>query len=267
MSDVKKQIEKISSIFHEAHLFAEEVKTQQELISFLESNDNEFRSVAYEGAAMALALKDFSTGKTLHQWSAFMEEPGAKHTAQIHVGLGWAIAQLKIPVLPILENIKPIMQTRVADGCGYYEGMFRQKQLIKKPFTSFDERSLPEYLDEKIIHSFVQGIGRSIWYLSNGEINKMTNSIQRFSEAFHGDLWRGTGIACAYAGGCDESQLKNIFSTASFHSEQLKQGASLAAGTRYHAGAITKDVDLACRVWCNLSVEEAMISSQTESVL
>ena len=258
MSDVKKQIEKISAIFHQAHLFAEEEKKQEELISFLESTDNEFKSVAYEGAAMMLALNDFSKGETLPQWRTFMEGPGAKHTAQIHVGLGWAIAQLKIRMLPILKYIEPLMQVRVADGCGYYEGMFRQKQLIKKPNPYFDENSLPDYIDKKFIHHYVQGIGRSIWYLCDGDVNKITLSIQRFFATFHGDLWRGIGIACSYTGGCNEQQLKIILSTASSHSEQLKQGACVAASTRYHAGAITKDIELACTTWCNLSVQEAM---------
>src|ERR1044071_7369080 len=70
------------------------------------------------------------------------------------------------------------------------------------------------------------------------------------------DLWRGVGIACSYVGGSDENILRKLFSSAQKNYVQLSIGAAMVAKSRTHANSITKDIELACNVWCNLSVQD-----------
>ncbi len=249
--DVEKRIELITTIFHSAFLFADSQTDEQKLINYLEATEQEYISVAYEGAAMAMALKDFSLGETLKLWRAFLEGAGKKHRSQIHIGLGWAIAQSQTALNRFLDDIDEQMLFRVVDGCGYYEGVFRQKLLIKKPYAIFEELSMPDYIDKIMTPYFAQGLGRSIWYKLNGNVTKIENALTAFSSALHADLWRGIGIACAYVGGCNKEQLATIFSLASVHQDQLIAAANWVAESRIEANSFTPDTELALKVWSN----------------
>ena len=81
------------------------------------------------------------------------------HKAQVYIGLGWAIAKLNLPFLSVVERIEIRLYHRVADGCGYYDGSFRQRQTVIN-------QQLPVYLPEAAMPVYEQGIGRSLWYTS-----------------------------------------------------------------------------------------------------
>jgi hypothetical protein len=255
MSDKKNiglQIEKIKIVFQTAKDICAEQEDFNNVLKHLENVAPEFLSIAYEGASMALALKDFSKGNELKQWSAFMKGPGVNHSAQIHAGLGWAIAQQNNSPLQFLEMINPLMRARVLDGCGYYDGIFKQRQTIKnnKP---------PNDLQGPMLEAYDQGVGRSIWYICKGEVEQVLEIINTFPPTRHPALWRGIGVACAYVGGCDEHLLRLLLFSSQDYQKQLCAGAILAARGRVQANALTQDVELVCRIWCNLSIQEAML--------
>lgn len=252
--DISLQIEKIKSIFQNSKEFCTEEDNLNLLIQHLENTGPEFRSVAYEGASMALALKDLTKGDSLNHWRAFIKGQGADHERQGHSGLGWAIAQQGRSALPFFEMLSPLMRFCVLDGCGYYDGIFKQRQTIKA-------RKPPETFKGQLLEAYDQGVGRSLWYLFKGEEEKIKETINTFSPERHSSLWRGIGVASVYVGGCDENHLKSLQLSAGEHQTQLALGAILAARSRVQAKAVTPDVELACRVWCNLSVEDAMILS------
>lgn len=245
------RMENIRIVFQDSKRFASEYENIDTLIKHLENLDSESRSVAYEGASMSLALKDFFAGNSLTLWNSLLSV-SSQHAGQIHIGLGWAIAEAKPDDLSFMNSINPKIEFRVWDGCGYYDGLFRQRQTIKN-------QTRQEYVSEKNFKAYDEGIGRSVWYNCKGDAIKVAEMIQTFSPPRHHDLWRGVGIACSYVGGGDESILKNIFSLAEKNAVQLCIGTSMVAKSRSLANTVTKDIELACNVWCHLSAHKAMV--------
>ncbi len=220
-------------------------------IAELESTDIEFRSIAYESASMSIALEDLKQGEQLTNWFQFLNEAASAHATQVHVGLGWAFAQsLKNPV-PCLPKLNPMLRYRVLDGYGYYEGIFRRRRsIINHLKLQVEDTVASAALD--------QGLGRSIWYLNKGNFDDAKTMIERFAAERHKDLWRGLGIAISYVGGCSEEGLQEIFSKADSYKTQLATGAVMALVSRDAAKYISTDTELACKVWCNKTVEQTL---------
>lgn len=245
------RIENIRNTFIDALELAAEQPNVPLLITELENIGAEFRSIAYEGASVAIAIKDLYEDETFSQWNAF-KELTQNHQAQVHAGLGWALSQLSKPVFPIIDSFTPLMQGRIVDGYGYYDGYFRQRQSIKN-------KIVPEQFQNSFLAAYDQGIGRSLWYASKGDVTIIPAMVQEFPDLRHTGLWRGIGTACAYVGGCDELTLNLLFNLAEQYQPQLSAGAALAARARAHANSPSSGSQLACELWCKLSVKDAMI--------
>ncbi len=102
---------------------------------------------------------------------------------------------------------------------------------------------------------YYQGIGRSLWYSSGGDIEKVRSTIENFPTDLHAGLWKGIGIAVAYVGGCDGDTLKIIFESANVHQAQLASGSALAAISRMEANTISSDTNLCSKLWFKLCRE------------
>ena len=257
-STIESRMENIKAIFQDGKNFASQSDSINTLTQCLEKINPEFRSVAYEGASMALALKDLTNNNALKRWKELLGV-SQNHAGQIHIGLGWAIGEARPQDFFFMNSIDPKIEFRVWDGCGYYDGIFRQRQTIKN-------KTRQENISEKNYKAYDEGVGRSVWYNCKGDPIKVSAMIQTFPSSRQADLWRGVGIACTYVGGSDESVLKELFTLAEKHSVQLSIGAAMVAKSRTLANSITKDVELSCNTWCNLSTQEAMqLTIKTES--
>ncbi len=220
-------------------------------VAELESTDIEFRSIAFESASMSIALEDLKQGEQLTNWFRFLNEAASAHTTQVHVGLGWALAQqLKNPIT-YLPELNPMMRYRVLDGYGYYEGIFRRRRSIINHLKLAVENAVAS-------GAIDQGIGRSIWYLNKGIVADTKTMIEGFAVERHKDLWRGLGIAIAYVGGCDKEMLQDIFSKSDSYKTQLATGAVMALVSRDAAKYISTDTELACKVFCNKTAEQIL---------
>ena len=260
MNETIQNIEKIKSIFLDTQLFYAEHDNMDELIAYLENTESTYRSIAYESASMSIALKDLENNPGLNTWLFFAKVPALAHKAQVYIGLGWAIAKLGIPFLPVVEKIETRLYHRVADGCGYYDGIFRQRQTVLS-------QQLPSYLPEAAMPIYNQGIGRSLWYSSNADINKIRSKIESFPTGRQADLWRGIGIAVAYVGGCDDDTLKTLLQYAAVNSIQLACGSALAARSRMEANTMTTDTDHCSRFWFRLTAgKKDLVSMEYEDV-
>lgn len=246
---ISKKMEKIKTLFLESNDFALETNDILSIVKKIENSDKEFRSVTYEAISMALAEKDIAENNFLSTWKQFLVDHSQAHSLQFHVGLGWALAKANCAPASFLAMAEPFMISRVMDGMGYYDGIFRQRQILR--LKKINEKINPDYLKH-----YDQGIGRSIWYNCSGDITKCKEIIDSFPPARHANLWRGLGIACVYVGGCDEKTLTEIYSAAGEHQSQLIVSVSLVAKGRFQSNTIMPDTELACKVWCNLSAKE-----------
>ncbi len=244
--------ERIKDIFLETQLFYATHANMPALIEYLENTEPEFRSIAFESISMAIAIKDIEAGTFPAGWLAFANGGALPHKAQVYVGLGWAIAKLRLPFLEILAKLDTHMYFRIADGCGYYDGSFRRRHTVLS-------LQLPHYLPVAALPIYDQGVGRSIWYTAKTDINKIQNMIETFPVNRRAGLWRGIGIAVAYVGGCKETELKTLWQLAGINGHQLAIGAALAARSRVQANTITTDTDNCSRLWYKLAAGELEI--------
>ena len=254
MEEVSENLEKIKSIFFSTQSFYATHGSMKSLVDYLEEIPATYRSIGYESASMAIALKGFENNIDTTEWLIFANGPAKAHQAQLYIGLGWAIAKLNLPFLSIAERLDPLLHFRVADGCGYYDGSFRQRQSVMSG-------QLPVYLPIDILSLYDQGLGRSLLYTCNADIDKIKKTIETFSAERQAALWRGMGIAVGYVGGCTDKLLKNIFDYAGEHGVQLACGAALAAKSRMDANSMTTDTDRCSRLWFTLAGEAVKMFS------
>jgi enediyne biosynthesis protein E3 len=244
------KMENIAAIFQNARKTASQQKDLNELVRILETSDHEFISIAFEGASMEIAQKDFTEDPTLQEWFAYLKI-AEKHAAQIFIGLGWAVAAEKRTDLSFLDKVDPGMIFRMWDGCGYFDGKLRQRQVIKG-------LARLNYIPEKNFRPYDQGLGRCIWYNSLGETTKVSDTISGFPVNRQPDLWRGIGIAASYVGGCNENIFNSLLSLAGNNKIQLGIGAAMVAKSRTQAECLTEDLEKACIFLCNMTTQEAM---------
>lgn len=260
MKEVSLKIEKIKSVFQETQSYFSEHNNIQDLIGYLDNQEPTYRSIAYESASMAIAMNDFENDTELNTWRYFAEVQALPHQAQVYIGLGWAIAKLNIPFLSGVEKIDKRFYHRIADGCGYYDGSFRQRQTVLS-------QQIPHNLPVTALHVYDQGIGRSLWYSNNADINKIRSKIDSFQNNRQTDLWRGVGIAIAYVGGCDDNTLKILLKDTVSNSLDLISGAAIAYMSRKQANSLTNDTDRCARLWFDLAKEESNLFSDDSSDL
>ena len=243
--DISARMDTIRNIFQKAQDGATDQQNDQTLIASIEQLEARFRSVAYEGAAMMRAIDDIENEDTLTRWTNFRDQL-PHHAVQVHIGLGWALSQKKQTDISVLDIIAPLMRARVLDGYGYCDGTFRQRLSIRT-------QKIPDHITDEMLHGYDQGLGRSLWYISKGNMQDLFKLIDSFQIERQRDLWRGVGIAITYVGGCDETTLREIFTHASHHSISLAVGAALAARSRADGGSLDIDTDIVCNTWCHLS--------------
>jgi len=203
---IEENIETVVSTFQKGRELAESGLPLDELISKLNDFEPRYRSVAFEGASMGVALTDWKN------WSEYASAT-KKHTTQVHIGLGWVVAE-RPPKSPeggldlylTLEQIAPEMRVKVLDGVGYWHGLFQRRATIRT-------QQIPEFTTPEYQAGFDQGVGRAIWYITKGEVAKVVNIINHFSEDRRPNLWQGIGVASTFVGGCSDeliSELKSV---------------------------------------------------------
>ena len=248
IADVENQIEKIADVFQNALYISS--GQAMDIPAYLVNVDAEFRSVAYEGIAMRAAMKDFSN-RTLYAWSAFLDVSHLVYQSHICIGLGWAIAKQRLTSLDILSDLTSLMLFRVADGHGFYDGMFKlsgTQQAAERP-------SIIHHSYDK---AYDQGIGRSLWYSCKGDIRKIQQYVNAFAVGRHADLWRGIGLACAFVGGHTVPMLQMLYNSAAQYRIQLAIGSALVTRARIQTNTLNNSLEQICQCWCNLQAHQIM---------
>lgn len=249
---LRERFEEIGRIFVGGyHAALEEPGRASVLASRLDSVANEFRGFAYEGAAMGLALLDRVTPWNRARWADFLTGPGAPHTYMLHVGLGWVFARIpmfQFTLQRVFNNLDPLLRWLAIDGYGFHEGFFnrgREQRTRTMTMGSYAERA------------FDQGLGRSLWFSQCAEPERISKVIVAFELHRRADMWSGVGLACGYAGDLPEAGLESLLRAAGEFARHLAQGVAFAAKARQRAGNLMPFTELAARIICGMSAEEA----------
>lgn len=248
--EIRDRLEHVGTIFLVGYHAALQENELQALSDRLERIQLEHRGFAYEGAAMALALRDAMVPGS-SRLLEFMAGAGKRHIYMLHVGAGWACARLpwlRWHVETFIRKFDPVLCWLILDGYGFHQGYFH----FKEPVTPAVKR-----LSTDARHVFYQGLGRSLWFVHGCDFHQISKTISGFPVIYQGDAWSGIGLACAYAGGAESFDMEEAVSLAGEFTPALAQGAVFAGKARVLAGNEAAHTQGACSVLAGVSTEQA----------
>jgi enediyne biosynthesis protein E3 len=248
--EIRVRLERVGRSFVAGYHAALEEDRPAELGARLDATDLAYRGFAFEGAAMALTLLDVLIPWKGGRLRRFLDGPGAPHTYLVHVGAGWVLARLPVPVGSLLRRLDPLLRWLALDGYGFHQGFFHWPEAVER-------QAVPKRLAGYARRGFDQGLGRSLWFVDGADVERLPRTIGAFPEDRRADLWSGVGLACAYAGGRDRAAVAALADAAGPHAPALAQGAAFAAKARQAAGNLLPDTALACDVLCGMGAPAA----------
>lgn len=211
---IEENIETIVNTFQKGRKLGESKISLDELITQLNEFEPRYRSVAYEGASMGVSIvRDDG-------WRDFRAESEA-HSTQVHIGLGWAFAEQEWPIDKELHHVESEYRPKVLDGFGYWYGLFRRRLTIRT-------QTVPSMISDENLSGFDNGVGRAIWYISKGEIEKLLIIIGHFPEERKPSLWQGIGVASTYVGGRYEGSVSELETASGEFKADLAKGIEAA---------------------------------------
>ncbi|HEY7418978.1 MAG TPA: DUF1702 family protein [Ktedonobacteraceae bacterium] len=211
------------------------------LVPKLNAVEIELRGLAYEGAGMGLMLLD-SLGPWKNRMQAFLDGPGAPYLCLVYIGAGLVLPRMPRNPLRFLKRLDPFYCWMAIDGYGFYEGFFSGRR-------SLEEKRIPSRLSGYALRAFDHGLGRSLWFATGANTERIHAAITAFPEHRQGDLWSGIGLACAYAAGVvDRETIQALREAAGAYQPQMAVGAAIAAKFRQQASSSAPHTELSCDV-------------------
>jgi enediyne biosynthesis protein E3 len=219
------------------------------LVNRLNAFDVELRGYVYEGAGIGLAALD-----SLLPWGnrtrAFLDGPGSAFIYAVPLGAGMGLARLRRKPEKFLARLDPVLGWLILDGYGFHEGFFSSKRVLQR-------QEVPVHLSPYGRRVFDHGLGRSIWFTSSTNVERVAKVIAGFPETRRADLWSGVGLACGYTGGVNEGAIETLKKLVGGYRYHLAMGVAIAANARHTVGNPSNYVKLACEILCGISSEEA----------
>jgi enediyne biosynthesis protein E3 len=255
-------LERVGGMFLEGFRYGMAGPTIADIESALETVERPFRGFAYEGCAMALAVRDGILPFRRHWVRDSLAGLGAAHIYMIYIGVGWAMARLPRTRWRAIMPDDKLLRWLALDGYGFHQAYFRTTQYVTQQFQTRVPVWEPSSYANRVID---QGIGRALWFVNGSDVERVAAAIGGFDPARQGDLWSGAALASVYAGGIGEGELQTMAELAGPHLPDAAQGAAFAAKARLLAGLVIPHTELGVRVYCDMSVEEA--AAVTEEAL
>ena len=246
-------LEQIGTAFLSGYHAAIDQGLTTSLAQILSQTDAEYRGFAFEGAGMGLGLLDSFSLRRGTRWQRFVDGIGRPHRYVVHVGLGWVVARL--PWLrsrpePFIAHLHPLLKWLVMDGYGFHEGYFHWQnwspESLQRPrFRGYASRA------------FDQGLGRCLWFVAGGDVGRLATLILAYERDRQPDLWSGVGLACAYAGKPDQSELEFLMHRAQPHLLHFQQGVTFGAEAREDGNIPATHTEQTCQIVLGCSAAAA----------
>lgn len=248
--------------------FGIEQKGHAALVTRLEALQEEYRGFAYEGAAMALSLRDAMAplpGRKLTEsflaGPGYNDGPGSRHIFMAYLGVGFALGRLPRMLwrraLPDAAKLAdhPSLQWLIIDGYGFHMAFFEHRKWVdgQHVASGYPWPGPPDYVNRVID----QGIGRAMWFVHGGNVERVLKGVNAFPERRRADLMSGVGLAATYGGGVDKAALEAVVRGAPQYQAEIAQGAVLALRARVVAGLVIPHSETAAQVFCGCSAEQA----------
>lgn len=210
----------------------------------------ELRGFAYEGAGVALAALD-----TMLPWRQrtreFVAGAAAPYRYAIYLGAGMGLARIRRHPERFRRQLDDdVFGWVVWDGYGFHGGLFAHRRYVQ-------ERFLPPNVSGYARCAFDHGLGRSIWFGTSADVDRVADTIAAFPLERRGDLWAGVGLACGYTGAVDRSAVERLRDRAGDDQPRLAEGVAVAAKNRHDVGNPAQQTENACEVLFGTGSETA----------
>ncbi|MEU8989186.1 DUF1702 family protein [Streptomyces sp. NPDC048558] len=213
----------------------------EDLVPRLNATPPELRGIAYEGAGMGLMLLD-SLAPYRKRLPAFLHGPGAPYRCLVYIGAGLVLPRVPVHPYRFLARQDPFLRWLVMDGYGFYEGFFSWRDTVERHRT-------PHRIRGYAARAFDQGLGRSLWFSTGANVERIIDTVFSFPSGRQPDIWSGIGLACAYAAGVmDRHAVVTLLKAAGEHGADLATGTAVASIFREQSGQPAPHTDLACEV-------------------
>jgi|SRR6266566_1948651 len=247
-------LEKVGGIFLVGFRYGMGGATITDIESALETVDRPFRGFAYEGCAMALAVRDGLLPLRRHWIRDFLAGRGAAHVYMVYIGAGWAMARLPRVRWRAIMPQDGLLRWLALDGYGFHQAYFRTQQYVIEQH----QEKIPLWAPSGYANRAAdQGIGRALWFINGSDVRRVAAAIGKFAPARRGDLWSGAALASVYAGGVAAGDLEAMAGLTGEYRLHAAQGAAFAGKARLLAGLVIPHTEVGVRVYCDMSVEEA----------
>ena len=121
----------------------------------------------------------------------------------------------------------------VWEGVGYYLGSFKMNDTV-------NQKKVPEFVDD--VNSFCQGVGRSLMYSRDAELERIQSDIHSFDHEQIPSLWRGVGIAFAYIRGFNELEINQLMQLSDEYKESVVSGIKSVLNSTKMAGTFNDEL-------------------------
>lgn len=257
--------------------FGIEQKNHDALVTRLETLQREYRGFAYEGAVMALTIRDVlspAPGNKLTEsflaGPGYDDGPGSRHIFMAYLGIGFALGRLPrmlwrraLPEQSRLTDHR-CLRWLIIDGYGFHMAFFHHGKWVQEQYrprgyawpgpTDYTHRVMD------------QGIGRAMWFVHGGNVERLLKAVNGFPADRRADLMAGVGLAATYAGGVTEDALEALVKGGADYHAELALGSVLALRARVVADLLVPHNDVASRVLCGLTPEQASDIAREEIV-
>jgi hypothetical protein len=242
------QLERIGEVFIASFNRALRADDPAEIRSDVDAVDPDLRGFAAEGAAMGCAIADavMLGGNRLRAW---VDGTASEFGYLTHVGAGWALARVPWRRQAILDCLDPVYRWLAFDGLGFHDAYFHASRIgagWRRLRTGYAART------------YDQGIGRAIWFIASGNVERAIVLISRLDPARRPDLWAGLGLALGYAGGAGPQALHHVARAAGALLPALAQGAAFAVEARARAHHVPGYSREAVSILSGLDAEDAV---------
>lgn len=245
--EVQRRLETVGATFVAGYNEGLRHRDVEPLVTALATVEPELRGFAFEGAAMAAALRDLLRDGRPRRLRRLLERCPL-HAYMIHVGAGWAMARIGFRAARYARRMEAEHAWLALDGHGFHDGFFHGESALRR-------RPTPPGTPLPWVRAVDQGLGRSLWFVCGTDPGRIAGRIGATDPGRHRDLWSGVGLACAYAGGGGPRVAAALGSAAGVHGASVAQGAVLAAEARHRAQNPARHTDSTCRELCGLDAE------------
>ncbi|MGW4845670.1 DUF1702 family protein [Nocardia brasiliensis] len=251
-------LETAGSTFLEGFGVAAECGTAAEAAQRLSEIESNRRGFAFEGAAMALAIRDGLPLGHNHHVTDFIAAAD-EHLYMIYVGVGWALARLPRPVhrTALTGATDPVLLWLALDGYGFHQAYFHTDRYVKQQYVDAKPPVVSNRHPGYTPRAIDQGIGRALWFVSGADPAAACTLIDGFAAARRPDLFAGLGLAATYAGGATADELATLRERGSAYRRDLGQGAIFAAEARARARIVQPNTATALAILTGQRVADA----------